>query len=225
MAACGGREFQPTGADPTGVAETIDLFAGIPQNGVVLGDPSAPVTLTEFIDLQCPYCRRFALEVLPSIIQRHVRAGQVKIVFRNLAFLGPDSKEAAQMTAAVGLQDHLWQFADLFLRNQGEENAGYVTDDFLRRLAAALPGVDVHRALNDRDAPAVARQLEDAEREAERFGIQSTPSFLLGKTGETPHVLAVSSLTPEPFTRAIDALLPASFRERGFDPTSGAATP
>ena len=122
-------------------------------------------------------------------------------------FVARRPKLSQIVSAAVGLPDHLWQYADLFLRNQGKENSGYVTDSFLRGLADALPGVDARRAMNDRTNPAVARQLEEAQQEADQYGIQSTPSFLLGKTGETPHVLAISSLSPEPFTRAIDALL------------------
>ena len=206
-AGCQSGDVQRGDESVSGVTETVDLFAGIPQHGIVLGDPDAPVTLTEFVDLQCPYCKRVTVDVLPAIIQRHVRSGRVKIVFRNLAFIGPDSKRAARMAAAVGLQDHLWQFVDLFLRNQGEERSGYVTDAFLRSLAAALPGVDVRRAMDDRDDAAVQRQLDEAQREADRFGIDSTPSFLLGKTGETPRVIEVASLQPEPFAKAVEEVL------------------
>jgi protein-disulfide isomerase len=207
VAACGGDESSVACAAPMRAADAADIFAGIPQQGVLLGNPNAPVTLTEFLDLQCPYCRQFALGTLPAIVQRYVRSGQVRIIFRNLAFLGPDSKSAAQMTAAVGLQDHLWQFADLFLRNQGAENSGFVTEPFLYRLAGTLPGVDARRAMGDRGSSAVAQQLDDAKVEAQRFGIQSTPSFLLGRTGEAPRVLRLSSIAPEAFFWAIDGIL------------------
>lgn len=207
LVACqGADEARADSVNVTGMKETGDLFANLPQQGITLGNSDAPITLTEFADLQCPGCRQFTLRVLPAIIQRYVRTGQVKIVFRNLAFVGPESTKAARMAAAVGLQDHLWQFVDLFYRNQGQENSGYVTDAFLRRLALAVPGVDARRATDDRMRPAVDQQIEDARREAEKFGIQSTPSFLLGKTGETPRMLDVASLTPEPFARAIDGL-------------------
>jgi protein-disulfide isomerase len=52
------------------------LLAGIPQSANVLGRSAAPVTLAYFADLQCPYCRDFSLEVLPSIIERWVRGGK-----------------------------------------------------------------------------------------------------------------------------------------------------
>jgi protein-disulfide isomerase len=190
-----------------GVAETVNLFAGIPQDGIVLGNPQAPVTLTEFIDLQCSHCATFSLDVLPVIVRDYVRKGKVKLEFRNLAFVTEDSVKAARMAAAVGLQDQLWQYTHLFLLNHRRTNSGRVTDAFLQSLAQALPNVDAVRAMKQRNDPAVNQQLEEANALADRFGIEGTPSFLLRRTGETPRVLEASSLKPEEFTRAIDPLL------------------
>src|SRR4051812_21784724 len=53
-----------------GVRESHSLFAGIPQEGISLGEPSAPVTIVEFSDLQCPFCKRFAVRTLPTVIER-----------------------------------------------------------------------------------------------------------------------------------------------------------
>src|SRR5438132_4702968 len=64
---------------PATAAEVSSLLAGIRQQGSTLGDPKAPVTLEYFADLQCPFCRRFTLLVLPSLIQRYVRSGELKI--------------------------------------------------------------------------------------------------------------------------------------------------
>jgi protein-disulfide isomerase len=195
------------GASDSVAQVTGESLAGIPQHGTTLGRPDAPITLTEFADLQCPHCRNFAVEALPAILERHVRAGRVRLVARTLTFLGPDSEKAARMAAAVGLQDHLWDFTDLFLRNQGRMNSGYVTDAFLRRIAGSIPGVDVERAMADRDSAAVTAQLEEASRDGDRLGIHGVPAFLLGRTGEEPHRLRVHSMKPEEFTTAIDQLL------------------
>jgi protein-disulfide isomerase len=207
VTACRDAASRPEEASVTAVSEAIGLYAGIPQDGIVLGDPSAPVTLTEFADLKCHHCRNFALRVLPALIERHVRTKQARIVFRNLAFLSPESMKAARAAAALGLQDHLWEFIDLFFRSQREPGSAEVTDDFLRRIAAMLPGVDAERALSERDSAAALRQLAEAEQEAKSFHIPGTPAFLLGRTGEAPSVLRISSMTPEAFSRAIDDLL------------------
>src|ERR1700730_10245852 len=121
-----------------GAAKTLALFAGIPQRGIALGDPHAPVTLVEFGDLQCPSCAIFANDALPKIVSRYVRPGRVQLVFRALDFIGRDSQRAANMAEALGAQNHLWQFVDLAYRNQGLENSSYVTDTYLRALAGAI---------------------------------------------------------------------------------------
>ena len=71
-----GTEEEPTAAEGTQQANT--LFAGIPQEGNVLGDPDAPVTIEEYIDLQCPFCQRFSQTGLRADRQRvrEDRAGE-----------------------------------------------------------------------------------------------------------------------------------------------------
>jgi protein-disulfide isomerase len=204
--ACHDGSVQSEEAGIAAASESIRIYGGIPQDGIVLGDPRAPITITEFADLSCSHCRLYALETLPEIVNRHVRTGQVKLVFRNLAFLGSGSVRAARTAAALGLQDKLWQFVDVFFREQDREGVLRVDDALLRRLVATLPGVDVTRAMADRTSAAVDQQLADAKKEATRFGIRGTPAFLIGRTGEAPHVLEVSPRTPEAFSRAIAEL-------------------
>jgi protein-disulfide isomerase len=162
-----------------GATATAALFAGIPQRGTTLGSASAPVHVTEFADLQCPFCRESALTQLPSIVEQYVRPGKVSLGFRSLAFIGPDSVRAARVAEAAGRQDRLWNFVDLMYRNQGRENTGYVTDAYLRRLAAAVPGLDADRAFAARDGAAVTKQLEAAQAQATKLGVNSTPTFLV----------------------------------------------
>jgi protein-disulfide isomerase len=182
------------------------LFRGIPQKGIAAGDPGAVVTLTEFADLQCPFCREYTEAVLPTLVRRYVRTGEVRMVFRNLAFIGPDSARAARLAAAAGLQDRLWQFTDLIYRNQAEENSGYVTDSYLRQIAGGA-GVDAARAFDDATGAAVSGQLDAAARQAQRFHIASTPSFVLGRHGAQPRVLSPSALSVDQFAHPIEAAL------------------
>jgi len=195
-----------------GQIESNALFAGIPQNGVVLGNPRAPVTLVEFADLQCPYCREYTEQSLATLVNTYVRPGKVKMIFRNVAFIGPDSTKAAQMAAAVSMQNQLWTFIDLFYTNQQEENSGYVTDDFLRRIGSAVRGLNVNRAMSDRSLPQIQRLLDEAQTQWTTNGFSGTPSFLLGPTGGRLEALSVGSLGPDSFTVPIDRLLASSGR-------------
>jgi protein-disulfide isomerase len=190
-----------------GAARTLALFAGIPQHGIALGNPKAAVTLVEFGDLQCPSCALFAENALPAIIARYVRPGRVLLVFRGLDFIGQDSQRAALMAAALGEQNHLWQFVDLMYRNQGLENSSYVTDTYLRALAGAIPGVDVARALDRRGSAGVQAQLQQAQALARGLGLKSTPSFLLSRSGTPPRRFSPSSLDPSSFSQPLEKLL------------------
>ena len=191
-----------------GTAEVKSLFAGVPQDGLTLGEPDAPVTLVEFADLQCPFCRDAALGSLPALVNDYVKQGKLRIEFRNFAILGPDSEKAARAVAAAAERGRAWQFVDLFYRNQGEERSGYVTDDFIRRIAGGVEGLDpeaVVRASNDTSS---VETIDAAHADAQKFGIESTPSFLIGRTGQALRPLPLTAPDdPSAFRQAIDATI------------------
>ena len=188
-------------------ADVGSLFEGIPQNGISLGDPDAPATLIEFADLQCPFCAEYTREALPAVIERYVRTGRVRLELQLLSFIGPDSERAAQLAAAAAQQNLMWQFSDLFFADQGAENSGYATDAFLRGLARETPGLDVPQAFADRDSPAVARQLRQAQAQATALGVESTPSFLLRQGAAAPEPLPLQALDAQTVTAALDQAL------------------
>ncbi len=197
-----------------GASQTLALFAGIPQHGISLGDPGAPATLVEFGDLQCPVCAAYALDTLPSIVNRYVREGRLRLVFRNLDSIGSDSARAARMSGALGEQNHLWEFIDLMYKNQGAENTSYVTDRYLRALAGAIPGVDVSRALHERSSATVEAQIDQAHVLARQLNLQSTPSFLLAPKGKTAQVLPSTDLSSASLAGPIDRALTSGEGER-----------
>jgi protein-disulfide isomerase len=174
-----------------GSTDGAALLAGIPQHGTVLGSSNAPVTLVEFADLQCPYCAQFSRDALPSLIADYVRTGKVRLVFHGLAFVGPESDTALRASLAAGHQNRLWNALHLFYANQGAENSGWVTDGFIRSLAGGIAGVDVARLLTDAQSP----------------GVNSTPSFRVGRTGGTLTQLDVHSLDAAAFRPTLDQLL------------------
>lgn len=190
----------------TGTVEAVELFEGIPQRGATLGDPDAPVRMVEFVDLQCPFCAQYTRDVLPQLVGRYVRSGRLQIELRPLAFIGDDSVAGAKATASAARQNRIWQFTDIFYRNQGAENSGYVTPEFLRRVARAA-GVSPRRAVAASQSSAAQPLLTRASAEARRYGIESTPSFLLARRGEPSQRLEVSRLEPDEFAGHIDALL------------------
>jgi protein-disulfide isomerase len=174
-------------------ADTNALLDGIPQQGIELGSQAAPLTLTEFADLQCPFCRRYSEKVFPTLVREYVRTGKLRMVFRGLSFIGADSIVAARAAGAAAQQNRLWQFVDVFYKNQGDENSGYVRANFLRQIGAAA-GLDVLRLERDATSQAVQQQLSGANNEAHRFDVKSTPTILLSKAGQQPIKLKSPSL-------------------------------
>jgi protein-disulfide isomerase len=191
------------------VNEVNTLIGGIPQSGGTLGNASAPVTLHYFGDLQCPVCREFTLGALPSIIQTWVRTGKLKIEYLSLetATHEPEVFKTQQVAAlAAGKQAKMWNFLELFYRQQGEENSGYVTESFLQGLAAQS-GVNLSQWTSDRNDSALAKQVVNDAEAASNAGFNGTPSFLIGKSGGKLSRLEYSSLTdPTSFNEAIEKL-------------------
>src|SRR6516225_7834602 len=114
-----------------GAALTRQLFAGIPQNGMELGSPNAPVTMVEFADPACPYCMQYAVNTLPVIVQRYVRTGQVRLLYNGLEFVGPASDPALRAIQAAAAQNKGWNVLDLLYRNQGDERTNWATTSLL----------------------------------------------------------------------------------------------
>jgi protein-disulfide isomerase len=212
----GGKGKAPAAGSKGGqqvTAEVSSLLKGIPQSGVVLGNPKAPVTLQYFADLECPICRDFTLGALQSIVPQWVRSGKVKIEFRNLetATREPEVFRTQQAAAlAAGKQDKLWQFVENFYREQGEEGSGYVTEQYLQNLAQQVPGLSLTQWTAARNDPSLASQITSDAQQAGAQGFTGTPAFLIGKSGGTSQKLEYASVKdPASFNSAIEKLLKA----------------
>jgi protein-disulfide isomerase len=156
---------------------------GIPQSGMVLGDPQAKVTLFEFGDLQCPVCKGFSEEIIPAVVDSKVRSGDAKIEFRNYTIISQESVPAGAAAIAAGKQGRGWAFIELFYRNQGPEDSGYVTAEFLTEIARGAGVSDVARWNKDRKSSATLAEVKRTTEEAEELGFTGTPSFAVEGPG------------------------------------------
>jgi protein-disulfide isomerase len=194
-----------SGAIP-GQKESAEMLAGIPQKGIYLGKADAPVRLVEFADLQCPICREYTLQSLPQLVQDYVRTGKVRMEFRNLSFLGPDSITAGRAAAAAAQQNKLWNFADVLYYNQGEENSGYVTQEFIDRINKAT-GVDSAEADAFAKSDASQEPLGAANTMANQLGVNATPTILVGKRGGALKAVDADATDVAAYKSAIDGVL------------------
>ena len=200
VSSSGGKTAAPP---PPSSAASTALFAGIPEHNGVLGNTKAPVTLTEYLDLQCPICREASTTTIPSVIKQYVRSGKVKLAARPLQFIGPDSVRAAKVAAGADAQGRLWPFLEAFYARQGQENSGYATDAFLTQVADAS-GVDAKQALGQVDSSFASGRLNRANTDAQRLGINSTPTLTVRRGNGPEQVLNANALDPASVAAALN---------------------
>jgi protein-disulfide isomerase len=195
------------------ITEVTSLIGGIPQNGAVLGDPKAPVTLQYFGDLECPVCKAFTEGALSSLIQQWVRPHKLKIEYRSMqtATREPETFKTQQVAAlAAGKQQKGWTFLELFYHEQGEEGSDYVSENYLQGLAQQVPGLNLGQWTTERNNPELSNQVASDMQAANAAGFTGTPAFLFGKTGGPASRFEYASLTdPTSFNQAIEKLLKA----------------
>ncbi|MEI8104463.1 MAG: thioredoxin domain-containing protein [Actinomycetes bacterium] len=190
-------------------ADVHRLFKGIPQNGNVLGAPSAPVTIVEYVDLQCPYCQQFDTQALPSLVASYIRPGKAKLEVRLLAFIGADSVRGRSAAIAAGKQNRLFDFVDLLYFNQATENTGWLDDAMVQAAAASIPGLRVPAIMTESSSAAIAAEAKAFDTEAKAAAVTSTPTILVGSTAANATSVALSSPTDgAAVAQAVRSLLP-----------------
>ena len=195
-----------SGGEPTHAeqGEVGRLLSGIPQSATRLGEPHAPVKVYEYGDLQCPFCKANAEEVTPEVIENQVRNGEASITFRQFIIIGPESIPAGEAALAAGAQNRAWNFIELFYRNQGEENSGYVTDEFIESIGRRSGIPNLAKWNKERKSGIYKKQLEVETKQAEKLGFNGTPSFAIeGPSTEGLEVIGTPE-TPGQLEEAIE---------------------
>ena len=188
----GSDESGGDAASVTGTGQVASELQGIPQSGITLGDPGAAVTVTEYGDLQCPVCAAFSEEVLPQLLSDEIKPGNAKLEFKNFNIIGPQSNDAAAASLAAAEQGRYFEFIETFYANQGRENSGYVTDEFLDAIATAAGVTDLDKFNADRADPAIADKIAAVQDEAAKLGLNATPSFVVSGPGGSKKLVAPS---------------------------------
>jgi protein-disulfide isomerase len=193
-------------ADTSAAAGSSDVFAGIPQRGDTLGRASAPATLTVFEDPQCPYCRQWSVDTLPTVVRDFVRTGKLRLVYRGIEIIGPNSEPGLRAIFAAGAQNKLWNVASALYDVQGEENSGWITDGVIKS-AAQSAGASGSAILAASPSKQVTAALAASGKDAVTAQVKGTPTFVLQRPPSLPQQLSVTSLDPQTFTAALSAAL------------------
>jgi protein-disulfide isomerase len=162
--------------------------------GPSLGSAAAPVTVEIWADYQCPYCRLEAMVFGGSLERAFVLPGIARVVYRDFAFLGQESTDAAVAARCAGRQDPgaYWRYHDLLFASQNGENQGTFKRQNLLTLAglAALDATAFTACLDD---PAVARAVTDETAAGRALGVESTPTMRVSGPGGLKTLAGFSS--------------------------------
>ncbi len=170
-----------------------------------IGSATALVTIAEWSDYQCPYCEKFETETLPQIVQNYVTAGKVKVVFKDFAFLGPDSMVDAEYARAVWAlypaQFGAWRTA--LYSQEPQENSLSAADNltFVLKVTGSVSGIDVKKVTANVTANQATYDtaINADKAEAANFGISATPSFVIGTqmiAGAYPYATFQAAIDP-----------------------------
>lgn len=205
----------PSGAAPQGGAsQAVDIKDVKTADNPYIGKADAPVVLAYWFDYQCPFCR--AVDVggvpqipiepaLPILVKEYVETGKLKIVFKDYAFLGPDSTTAALYEHAIWklYPQKFYEWHTAMFKAQDEENGGFGDEASIVALTKKISGIDAEKVKADVAANKAEYQKKvDADRaEGAAFGIRGTPGFITGKT------LIPGAVEIDSFKQAIDPQL------------------
>ena len=163
-------------------------------NGRSLGSAAAPVTVEIWADYQCPYCQAETLVFGGSLERAFVLPGSVRVVFRDFAFLGQESTDAAVAARCAGRQDPgaYWRYHDLLFAAQKGENQGAFSRANLVTFAgiAALDATPFTACLDD---PSVAKAVAAETAAGRALGVESTPTLRVTGPGGTRTLPGFSS--------------------------------
>jgi protein-disulfide isomerase len=168
---------QQTGALPTQQSLPV-VDVTVKPNAPTLGPSEAPVTLIEFADFQCPFCKKFQDEVFPQLKSRYTDTGKAKFIFQDFAFLGEESLQAAAAAKCAADQQQFWPYHDLLYAKQGSENSGTFSNTALKSFAQQL-GLNQAEFNQCVDSGKYTQAVQDETTAGQSFGVSATPTLFI----------------------------------------------
>lgn len=162
-----------TNTKPTKLS--LDTRNGSP----VLGEISSPVTIVEFGDYQCPFCKRWNETTKPAIEKNFIESGKASLIYVDFPIIGPDSIIVHAGSYCAEEQGMYWKYHDFVYANQGHENSGWASSDNLKLLVSDIDGLDTNLFDKCLDSKRYEQRVNDNKKIASDAGARSTPTFII----------------------------------------------
>jgi protein-disulfide isomerase len=191
---------RPAPPAPTG---PVTMSVG---DGPSLGNKDAPVTIVEFSDYQCPFCRKHFTSTFAALKTGYIDTGKVRYVFRDfpLESIHPYARKAAEAAHCAGDQGKYWEMHDTMFANQGA-----LKTDHLRNFARTMK-LDLEAFNVCLDSGKYAKKVEADVAAGSAAGVTGTPGFFIGRTKQDGTIMATVMKGAQPasaFSQVIDRLL------------------
>ena len=171
----------------------------------LLGSASAPITIIEFGDYQCPKCKEWFLSTKPDIITNYIDTGKANLIFVDIAFLGIDSMPASRASYCAEEQGRYWDYHAFLYSNQMGIDNGWANIDSLKGYANNL-GFDMDLFVSCMDSGKYKKRVQFNTEESQKNGVTGTPTFIIvGPQGQQERIIG-----PQPFSvfeKTIDSML------------------
>ena len=151
------------------ISENADALFRSPH-AYTAGNPDGDVTVVEFFDYNCGFCKR----ALPDVMKLIENDGKVRVVLKELPIFGEELEAAAKGALAAGMQGKYFEMHQKLFKESGKADK-----DKVLRVAGEL-GLDVPKLEKDMEDPSVKQGLDEAKELAQKLGLQGTPLYLIG---------------------------------------------
>ena len=144
----------------------------------ILGDINAPLTLVEFGDYQCTFCKKFFDETEKSILMNYVETGKVKVLFKDFIVVNEDSVNAASAAHCANDQKMFWQYHSTLYNNWDGEGTGWASSEQLHQFASTL-GLDMNEFSECMSQSKWKDMVLASHADGRTLGVDATPTFFI----------------------------------------------
>lgn len=167
------------------LAAQADFPSDMAKDNTV-GDPNAPVKLTEYEDFQCPFCLKYTANEEPTIINEYVKTGKVQLTYKHLPILKSESVQGAIAAVCAQQQGKFWDMYNLLFLTEAKAGqdvtekvqAGRFSDNNLKQFASQI-GLDTTKFNSCFTSVDTLKTVQTQQAEADALGIKGTPGFAL----------------------------------------------
>ena len=196
---------------PEPAAPEISLKTVSGNASGVMGEDNAPITIVEFSDFQCPFCRRHYTETHRQLIDNYVKTGKARLIFKDLPLdFHPSAAMAANAARCGAEQGKFWEAHDAIFDMQQAKDPGGGTVQFsaqdVKDTVAKISGIDATKFNSCVDSSKYASDVKASYTEGFSIGINGTPSFVIGPTNGNGQIV-VGAQPYATFQAVIDGYL------------------